>query len=157
MQKLITIKKLLAIFIVLFSIFMLSGCGGDTNSSEGSTADFDLTTMEYKAIDELLTKDFKKDSSNEGKTVCIEGPYARGLVNGAYIPRVDISQEGSPTINGLNFYVEGWTEENYPQINQIVKVTGVFAQPGDRFNSESGNPMSSDLVILVNPEDVIIN
>jgi len=87
-----------------------------------------------------------------GKVVKIDGQVSRYVKKDGdtgYVSfSVGVKGEGG-TIWGVNFYVEGWEEADYPQNKAQVTVTGVYGEV-DGYGTNAGK------TLICNPEDVIV-
>ena len=137
-----TITKLTMLPLIL--LFMMSFClythaeEGAEASAEDVAVDFDVASMSNEEAFQFM-KDFVNRTpdeldADEGKIMHIKGQVSRYVKKSEDSEKVSFSigikGEGG-TIWGVNFYVEGWTEEDYPEHNALAEVTGVWGKVED--------------------------
>ena len=136
------ITKITALFsVALFVILLcLPVCAEEETASslDNALVDFDVAAMSDEEAFEFM-HDFTNRTpdeldADEGKVMHIIGQVSRYTKKEDDTEKVSFSVgikgEGG-TIWGVNFYVEGWTEDDYPEHKAQVEVTGVWGKVED--------------------------
>lgn len=119
-----------------------------------STVDFDVAAMSdeeaFKFMDEFTNRTPDQLEADNGKVMHIKGQVSRYTKNEGDVKKVScsvgIKGEGG-VLKGVNFYVEGWTGDDYPENKAKVEVTGVWGVV-------EGYGTSAGRTLICNAEDV---
>ncbi len=119
-----------------------------------STVDFDVAAMgdeeAFNFMHDFTNRTPDELDADEGKVMHIVGQVSRYAKvedgNELVSFSVGIKGEGG-TIWGVNFYVDGWEEADYPQNKDQVEVTGVWGKV-DGYGNSAGR------TLICNAEDV---
>ena len=153
-----TIRRMpVLLFSALFLLcFCLTACAEEENaaSAEDRQIDFDVAAMSdedaFQFMHDFTNRTPDELDADEGKVMHIKGQTSRYVKKSDDEEKVSFSVgikgEGG-TIWGVNFYVEGWTEEDYPEHKAQVEVTGVWGKVEDYGNS-------AGRTLICEPEDV---
>lgn len=121
-----------------------------------STVDFDVAAMSdedaFTFMDEFTNRTPDALDADEGKVMHIKGQVSRNTKKddaGEHVScSVGIKGEGG-VLKSVNFYVEGWDGDDYPENKAQVEVTGVWGKV-DGYGTNAGR------TLICNAEDVII-
>ena len=119
-----------------------------------STVDFDVAAMSdeeaFAFMDEFINRTPDELDADEGKVMHIKGQVSRYTKKDGDVEMVSdsvgIKGEGG-VLKSVNFYVEGWTADDYPENKAQVEVTGVWGKV-DGYGNSAGR------TLICNPEDV---
>jgi len=119
-----------------------------------STVDFDVAAMSdeeaFKFMDEFTNRTPDALDADEGKVMHIKGQVSRYTKKEGDVEKVSdsvgIKGEGG-VLKSVNFYVEGWTADDYPENKAQVEVTGVWGKV-DGYGTNAGR------TLICNAEDV---
>ena len=119
-----------------------------------SSVDFDVAAMSdeeaFAFMDEFINRTPDELDSDEGKVMHIKGQVSRYTKKDGDVEMVSdsvgIKGEGG-VLKSVNFYVEGWTADDYPENKAQVEVTGVWGKV-DGYGNSAGR------TLICNPEDV---
>ena len=163
-------KKLVLAACAAVLALGLAACSGGTSSSAASSAssdsaaassavssaavDFDVAAMSdeeaFAFMDEFLNRTPDELDADEGKVMHIKGQVSRYTKKDGDVEMVSdsvgIKGEGG-VLKSVNFYVEGWTADDYPENKAQVEVTGVWGKV-DGYGNSAGR------TLICNPEDV---
>ncbi len=100
-----------------------------------STVDFDVAAMSdeeaFAFMDEFINRTPDELDADEGKVMHIKGQVSRYTKKDGDVEMVSdsvgIKGEGG-VLKSVNFYVEGWTADDYPENKAQVEVTGVWGK-----------------------------
>lgn len=106
----------------------------------------------YAFMDEFINGTPDKLDAQIGKVLKVKGQVSRNTKkddSGEHVScSVGPKGEGG-SIKAVNFYVEGWGPNDYPQNKATVTVTGVYDKV-DGYGTAAGR------TLICNPEDVIV-
>lgn len=119
-----------------------------------SNVDFDVAAMSdeeaFKFMDEFTNRTPDALDADEGKVMHIKGQVSRYTKKDGDVELVSdsvgIKGEGG-VLKSVNFYVEGWTADDYPENKAQVEVTGVWGKV-DGYGTNAGR------TLICNAEDV---
>ena len=119
-----------------------------------STVDFDVAAMSdeeaFAFMDEFINRTPDELDADEGKVMHIKGQVSRYTKKDGDVEMVSdsvgIKGEGG-VLKSVNFYVEGWTADDYPENKAQVEVTGVWGKV-DGYGTNAGR------TLICNAEDV---
>ena len=153
--------KITALFsVALFVILLcLPVCAEEETASslDNAQVDFDVAAMSDEEAFEFM-HDFTNRTpdeldADEGKVMHIIGQVSRYTKKEDDTEKVSFSVgikgEGG-TIWGVNFYVEGWTEDDYPEHKALAEVTGVWGKVED-YGTNAGRTLicsADDIKVL---------
>ena len=147
--------SLLLIPLLLMAFCLPAYAEDSTASSEESVAiDFDVASMSdeeaFQFMHDFTNRTPDELDADEGKVMHIKGQVSRYTKVEDDTEKVScsvgIKGEGG-TIWGVNFYVEGWTADDYPEHKAQVEVTGVWGKI-------EGYGNSAGRTLICNAEDV---
>lgn len=106
----------------------------------------------FSFMNEFCNRTPDAHAEDFGKVMCIDGQVSRYVKKDGDIELVSYSigvkGEGG-VIWGVNFYVPGWEEGDYPENKATAVVTGVYDEI-DGYGSNAGK------TLICNPEDVVL-
>lgn len=119
-----------------------------------SNVDFDVAAMDdaeaFAFMDEFTNRTPDLLDADNGKVMHIKGQVSRYTKDEGGVKKVSdsvgIKGEGG-VLKGVNFYVEGWTADDYPENKAQVEVTGVWGVV-DGYGTAAGR------TLICNAEDV---
>ena len=119
-----------------------------------SNVDFDVAAMDdaeaFAFMDEFTNRTPDLLDADKGKVMHIKGQVSRYTKDEGGVKKVSdsvgIKGEGG-VLKGVNFYVEGWTADDYPENKAQVEVTGVWGVV-DGYGTAAGR------TLICNAEDV---
>lgn len=104
----------------------------------------------FKFVDEFINRAPDLLDADEGKVIHIKGQVSRYTKNEGNEKKVSdsvgIKGEGG-VLKSLNFYVDGWTADDYPENKAQVEVTGVWGKV-------EGYGTAAGRTLICNAEDV---
>ena len=155
MRKRTKITALLSVSLLLMT-FCLPVCAEEETASSASDVqiDFDVAAMgdeeAFQFMHDFTNRTPDELDADEGKVMHIIGQVSRYTKEEDGTKKVScsvgIKGEGG-TIWGVNFYVEGWTEDDYPEQKAQVEVTGVWGKV-------EGYGTSAGRTLICSAEDV---
>ena len=157
MKKHTKLTSLLLISLLMFTFCLPAYAEEDAASSaENVEADFDVAAMSdeeaFQFMNEFVNRTPDALDADEGKVMHIKGQVSRYTKVEDDVEKVScsvgIKGEGG-TIWGVNFYVEGWTADDYPENKAQVEVTGVWGKV-------EGYGTSAGRTLICNADDVKI-
>ena len=155
------VTKITALFsVALFVILLcLPVCAEEETASSADNAqvDFDVAAMSdeeaFAFMHDFTNRTPDELDADEGKVMHIIGQVSRYTKKEDDTEKVSysvgIKGEGG-TIWGVNFYVEGWTEDDYPEHKALAEVTGVWGKVED-YGTNAGRTLicsADDIKVL---------
>ena len=126
--------------LLLISLFLMTFCLPvyAEDAAEDAEIDFDVAAMDdeeaFTFMHDFTNRTPDELDADEGKVMHIKGQVSRYTKVEDDTEKVScsvgIKGEGG-TIWGVNFYVEGWTADDYPENKAQVEVTGVWGKVED--------------------------
>ena len=121
-----------------------------------SNVDFDVAEMSdedaFNFMHDFLNRTPDEHAADFGKVMHIKGQvgkYTKVQDDGDLVSySVGVKGEGG-TIWAINFYVAGWSPEDYPENKALVEVTGVYGEV-ENYGTNAGK------TLICNAEDVIL-
>ncbi len=131
-----------------------SGQASSAAKVDVSNVDFDVAAMSqedaFTFMHDFTNRTPDALDADEGKVMHIVGQVSRyaKTTNGERHASFSVGIKGEGgTIWGVNVYVEGWTEDDYPANKAQVEVTGVWTKV-EGYGNAAGR------TLVCNPEDV---
>ena len=157
MKRITKLMSLLLISLLVITFCLPAYAEEDTASSaENVEADFDLAAMSdeeaFQFMNDFVNRTPDELDADEGKVMHIKGQVSRYTKVEDDTEKVScsvgIKGEGG-VIWGVNFYVEGWTADDYPENKAQVEVTGVWGKV-------EGYGTSAGRTLICDADDIIV-
>lgn len=136
MRKSVKCTALLLVSLLLITFCLPVYAESSASSAAGDAEiDFDVAAMgdeeAFQFMHDFTNRTPDELDADEGKVMHIKGQVSRYTKDEGGEKKVScsvgIKGEGG-TIWGVNFYVEGWTADDYPEHKAQVEVTGVWGK-----------------------------